>query len=242
MNAKLIGLSLGMLGLGACVAPMGAWHDNGSPSSPYGIPTASKPSGLPSSGGQPLPSEDSIYAWDGGVVDAQKPGSVEEGTPSHDVQPTEGGRMYILELYQEAIDERDALQLEVTALNASLEQAQNSIDDFVKRLARADAIAGSMTTERDRLRQENADLAARVVTAQIRRLEAEKILLESKLEWFRETEPEKSVELPPVSPLLPPLSNGTAPKSMFDSSAHDPSTHDAGALPSETVENEDTEG
>jgi len=217
MNSKLIGLSLGWIGLGACVAPMGAWPDNGSPSSPYGIPSASQPKGLPSSGSQPLmPTEDSIYAWDGGVVDAPKPGSVEEGSPSHDVQPTEGGRMYILELYQEAIDERDALQLEVTALNASLEHAQNSIDDYVKRLARSDAIAGSMTNERDRLRQENADLAARVVTAQIRRLEAEKLLLESKLEWFREVEPESQgpVELPPVSPLLPPLTTESETKTM----------------------------
>ena len=219
MNSKLIGLSLGMIGLGACVAPMGAWPDNGSPSSPYGIPTASQSTGLPNPDGKRLlPAEDSIYAWDGGVVDAPKPGSVEEGTPSHEVQPTEGGRMYILELYQEAIDERDALQLEVTALNASLEQAQNSIDDYATRLARSDAIASSMTAERDRLRQENADLAARVVTAQIRRLESEKLLLESKLEWFHETEPEKSVELPPVSPLLPPLTTESASKNMTDPS------------------------
>ena len=217
MNSKLIGLSIGLVGLGACVAPMGAWPDTGSPSSPYGIPSASQPTGLSTPSRQPLmPTENSIYAWDGGVVDAAKPGSVKEGAPSHDVQPTEGGRMYILELYQEAIDERDALQLEVSALNASLEHAQRSIDEYVKRLARADAIASSMTTERDRLRQENADLAARVVTAQIRRLEAEKVLLESKLEWFREVEPERQVELPTVSPLLPPLSTEAASKSALD--------------------------
>ncbi len=212
MNPKYIALSLGMLGLGACVAPMGTWPDHNSPSSPYGIPSAPGAQGVSSPSKKlGMPVEESIYAWDGGVVDAAKPGSVKEGVPSHDVQPTEGGRMYILELYQEAIDERDSLQLEVTALNASLEQAQLAIDDYVQRLSRSDARAATLTTERDRLRNENADLAARIVTAQIRRLEAEKVLLESKLEWFRETEPVPAAVLPTVSPLLPPLENEGAP-------------------------------
>jgi len=215
MNTKLIGASLALLGLGACVAPMGSWPESGSPSSPYGIPSAPQSASLIGQTGRSAkPTADPIYAWDGGVVDAPKPGSVREGAPNHDVQPTEGGRMYILELYQEAIDDRDALQLEVTALNASLEQAQLAIDDYIKRLARAETIADSMTTERDRLRQENADLASRVVTAQIRRLEAEKLLLESKLEWFRETEPELTKDLPPVSPLLPPLETEPNSKPM----------------------------
>ncbi len=43
----------------------------------------------------------------------------------------------------------------------------------------------ALEAERARLQEENFDLAGRLVTAQIRRLESEKILLESKIEWQR---------------------------------------------------------
>ena len=187
MKPNLMIVSICALAWSGCVAPMSGLPHTGSPSSPYGIPsTIYSPTDDGSNVGQSDPSSDPIYAWDGGVVDSPEPGSVVEGDPSHDVQPTSNGRMYILELYQEAIDERDALQLEVTALNAALERAQFEMDDFTNRTTKLSARMDALILERDQLRKENSDLAARVVTAQVRRLEAEKLLLESKLEWFRE--------------------------------------------------------
>ncbi|MFT5284434.1 MAG: hypothetical protein ACI8TQ_000590 [Planctomycetota bacterium] len=189
MNPKLLIVSACALALSGCVAPMSGLSNSGNSSAPYGMPSnvyspASDTDGM----GAADPDNDPIYAWDGGVVDSPDAGSVVEGDPNHDVQPTSNGRMYILELYQDAIDERDALQLEVTALNAALERAQFEMDDFASRTTKIQAMVDKLTMERDQLRQENSDLAARVVTAQIRRLEAEKLLLESKLEWFRQAD------------------------------------------------------
>ena len=189
MNPKLMIVSFCALALSGCVAPMSGLPNTGSPSSPYGIPSGVYSPATDTDGmGAKDPENDPIYAWDGGVVDSPAPGTVVEGDPNHDVQPTSNGRMYILELYQDAIDERDALQLEVTALNAALERAQLEMDDFARRTSKIQTMLDTLTVERDQLRKDNSELAARVVTAQIRRLEAEKLLLESKLEWFRDAD------------------------------------------------------
>ena len=189
----------------ACVAPMsGDWRAatltgepraTTSPSSPYGAPRLSEASATPSmfqtEGEYPL------YSRDGGVVDSPVPGSVRRGAPTHDVESTGPGRMYILELYQVAIEERDTLQLEVTALNHALKRTHSELDATTAAYAiRGDELV-VLVRERDRLRAESEDLTARLVTAQIRRLESEKLLIESKLEWYRG---------------LPP----TPPKAMFE--------------------------
>jgi chromosome segregation ATPase len=104
----------------------------------------------------------------------------------HEMQPTETGRMYILELYQQAIDERDALEQDVADLTAALRDTQDRLETRDTELAAGTARAADLDARMEGLLAENQDLAARLATAQIRRLEAEQALLESKLHWLRQ--------------------------------------------------------
>ncbi len=161
------------LSLGACLAPTGTWTHGDFETSGGRNPRTSADYDHP------------LYARDGGVVDAQGPGTVERNrSPAHDVEQKGTGRMYILELYQGAIDERDVLSLEVTALTTSLERARAEIEGLGRELAESRAALQVLGEERERWTADRAELTARLVTAQIRRLESEKLLLESKLEWY----------------------------------------------------------
>jgi len=140
--------------------------------------------------GSSVSQEKPLYAWDGGVVEpsAQPASQPQRGAPAdpvHGVQPTGSGRMYILELYQKAIDERDALEVETSALTAALERSQADLEAARATAAELDAEVLELEARVDVLGSENAELADRLITAQIRRLEAEKLLLEAKLEWHR---------------------------------------------------------
>lgn len=182
--------------VGGCVAPM-AYEWQQSVPAEHRFPNGSQATG-PRSEVDTAPGlfqergQYPLYSRDGGVVDSRKPGSVTEDTPSHDVDKAAPGRMYILELYQAAIDERDALQLEVAALNRALERTKNDLAATTAAFdARGEELARS-ERQRSRLQAENEDLTARLVTAQIRRLEAEKVLIESRLEWYRGLPPTPS--------------------------------------------------
>ncbi|MCC7011049.1 MAG: hypothetical protein IT454_00690 [Planctomycetes bacterium] len=124
--------------------------------------------------------ESRLYARDGSVVaDGERAAS--NSGPQRELAPSEGGRMYILELYQKAIDERDALALESRTLQGDVEalkQALAARDATVaEQLAKLEQLSG----ENRRLVEENVELAARLTTAQIRRLQVEKILLEARV-------------------------------------------------------------
>ena len=93
--------------------------------------------------------------------------------------------MYILELYQKAIDERDALELETRSLQSELDGARASLANTDRESAALQAQIAQLSAENKRLLDENVELAARLTTAQIRRLQVEKILLESRLEELR---------------------------------------------------------
>ena len=123
-----------------------------------------------------------LYARDGSVVAASPRGEV---TPSeelvHDLQPSSGGRMYILELYQQVLDERDALQLELRRVGAENERARAQTAEVEAALAALEASFAALDAEKRALLEENLDLAGRLTTAQIRRLEAERLLLEARI-------------------------------------------------------------
>jgi regulator of replication initiation timing len=89
--------------------------------------------------------------------------------------------MYILELYQNVIEERDVLSREVIALGDELERARQALLSADQHGAELEARLAAAAEENQRLRAENVDLAGRLTTAQIRRLQAEKILLEQRL-------------------------------------------------------------
>ena len=136
---------------------------------------------------QPAPG-DPLYAWDGGVVNAPEPGGI---APSADpsargLEPSLQGRMHILELYQEVLDERDALQDEVDALRASLSAANERTENARSISSVEQARIAELEQERSALIEENRALVGRLTTAQIRRLETEKLLLETQIAWHDE--------------------------------------------------------
>lgn len=137
--------------------------------------------------GNDQPPEPPLLGWNGDVVEASPPGnSVEENAASRALDPEPGGRTYIIELYQQALDERDALAQKVDELTRSLALAQSTLAGSADNLRGLEERLGGFETENQRLQRENEELSARLATAQIRRLEAEKLLLEAQIRWHRE--------------------------------------------------------
>jgi hypothetical protein len=121
-----------------------------------------------------------LYARDGSVVASEpREKAAQPEDPKHELSSHDGSRVYLLELYQKAMDEKDALVLEVKSLNA---QMVREVSEHATTTKERDALAlrdQAATVELEKLKNENFDLQARLVTAQIRRLEAEKMLLEN---------------------------------------------------------------
>jgi len=126
-----------------------------------------------------------LYARDGSVVQADGRANTQRSGPAAERLPQEGSRTFMLELYQKAIDEKEALALEIKNLEATLEKSRSELAAALKLTEELQKKHDALEAERARLQEESFDLAARLVTAQIRRLESEKILLESKIEWQR---------------------------------------------------------
>jgi hypothetical protein len=128
-----------------------------------------------------------LYARDGSVVDASgQDRAREESTAApRELAPSEGGRLYILELYQKAIDQRDSLEKEARALQTELERVKQTLVGSETDAEGLQARVAQLTADNKRLLDENVDLAARLATAQIRRLQVEKILLESRIDAIK---------------------------------------------------------
>ena len=124
-----------------------------------------------------------LYARDGSAV--QGAGSVAAEPPRHDAGVPGASRMSLLELYQKALEEKENYVREVQALQASVEHASETQAQLQRERDEARTRVAALEEETLRARADNADLAARLVTAQIRRLEAEKLLLETRLEALR---------------------------------------------------------
>jgi hypothetical protein len=127
-----------------------------------------------------------LYARDGSVVGEQAPGSVAvvpEGSRS--VAPDSGTRWTLLEQYQEAISKNEDLEFELAAMASALDQGELREQQLA---ARIDALQQELEAMKSRvvaLEDQNIELASRLTTAQIRRLQSEKLLLEAKLDWKR---------------------------------------------------------
>ena len=139
-----------------------------------------QPLSAPASQQQPL------LGWDGGVVDGATQGSVaQEGEPVRGLEPSATGRMHIIELYQRVLDERDALTAEVDSVNRSLDETNAALAAERTKSADLEVRLAALEESHRRSMEENRELAARLATSQIRRLEAEKLLLETRLEEAR---------------------------------------------------------
>lgn len=158
----------------------------------------------------PPPTQPSVlYARDGTPVPV---GAQPVGDGSVPHTPTVGAesRTFLLELYQETVDAKEALEREVRSLHADVSELRTSLAAREAELQAERGRAEGLEAERQRLSGENAELAARLVTAQIRRLEAERLLLESKVEWLRAQESARASSDMPLDESAPARSGTSA--------------------------------
>jgi hypothetical protein len=166
------------------------WQQSGRyrPETPRTDPTAAQDDAAASQAEERM-----LYGWDGGVVDARPQGRVVEQERTRGLESSATGRLHIIELYQQVLDERDALTKEVAKLNAALAKTEQSLVGERGGTGTLQSEIESLKLEQERLLTQNQELAARLTHAQIRRLEAEKLLLQSRIEEHRaapkETDP-----------------------------------------------------
>ena len=157
-------------------------------------PEATTPGAVPTANLDPTQaagaaSQDSpLLGWGGDVVEAPRAGAVREVSRvgSRGLQESVEGRMHIIELYQSVLDERDQLLTEVDALQSALSKSQQQLNDERSQAAAQSTRIEALEEGKRRLLSENTELAGRLTTAQLRRLEAEKLLLETQLAWHQE--------------------------------------------------------
>ena len=137
---------------------------------------------------EPEPWAPTAPAWETrsyeGVIEPANPGEVTWSSwPTHesDAEP-QGSRMFLLERYQEVVDERDGMAREIMGLNAMMDAMSVQIAALEVDLSAANTTCADRRAEMDRMMAENTALAERLTTAQIARLEAERILLEESIE------------------------------------------------------------
>jgi hypothetical protein len=163
-SVKILVLSVLACGLGAC----------------HLLPGTNKVAPEPVQKTAPVVAESVLYARDGSIVTPQgvAPGA---GLPRREVQGAEDSRSKILELYQRVVEERDKLTLELTARDAEISQIRKTLELEVARSNEFEARVRTAEQTTAELCSQNLELAARLTTAQIRGLEAEKRWLELSL-------------------------------------------------------------
>lgn len=124
-----------------------------------------------------------LYGRDGRPVGSSSGNTTRVGAPVHAVEGGEGSRMYLLELYQQAIDEKESLLREVEALNAAQARAQADLERANAETTALRGENGELKAEIERLTSRTLELSSRLTTAQIGRLRSEKLLLEAKIHW-----------------------------------------------------------
>lgn len=129
-----------------------------------------------------------LYGRDGTPVEPQQPGAVvTTNRPINDgVSADDGGsRSLMLDKYAEAVEQRDEMRHANEGLQAALEMAEERARGLDEQLVALQAAFDQLSSEKKEADTRAIDLAARLATAQIARLEAERALLEATLEWRR---------------------------------------------------------
>jgi hypothetical protein len=122
-----------------------------------------------------MPAANLAYGWDGEPVG-------ENVAALHELESDNSTRGNLVEWYADAIADKEALQ-------GSLMFERDKVDTLSRDLETAQAVAAvdaqeiaALKAEITKLELDHKDLEARLVTAQIRRLESEKLLLQDRLE------------------------------------------------------------
>lgn len=129
-----------------------------------------------------------LYGRDGTPVGASAPGQVTQtARPINDgVDPAPAGtRSVLLDMYAESNKERERLQVANEDLEMALRLSEQRAQDLEQQLLALQAQYDQLGAEKQTADQRCFDLAARLATAQIARLEAERALLQATIEWRR---------------------------------------------------------
>jgi len=163
-----IALAAGML-LSGCLIPV-------QQAQPVDIKSATPPGPAPAVEGK-------LYARDGTPVDTGPKGSMRvEAEPKREIGEAEGSRASLLELYTNAVAEKNALTEEVLNLRVALDMERHNVAVGIDERTVLRTEMTKLIRERDAAKTESMDLAARLTTAQIARLETQKQLLEIQIE------------------------------------------------------------
>jgi len=137
---------------------------------------------------RPGSAETPLYGFDGSPVGANQPGTITEtNKPINsgvDPEPT-GSRGTLLNLYTAAAENVQVLTTRNEDLQMGMDRAENRAYDLDQQLKALQAAYDTLGGEMQAVQTQNQELAGRLATAQIARLEAERALLEATLEWRR---------------------------------------------------------
>ena len=144
-------------------------------------PSASAPTGWEYGATAP---GSTLYGRDGSPVGTAQNGAVTvtDQPLAHGLEPTGGSRLVLLELYQQAVDERDELLMEVEGQHEMMNAADSRMTALEAQAAALQTKLDHATLERNSLKAQTHDLAERLVTAQLKRLESEKRYLEAAIQ------------------------------------------------------------
>jgi hypothetical protein len=142
------------------------------------------PTGLYGRDGRPV----GVQSRDGSPVVASAPGAVTQTPhPMNDGVVSEaavgGSRGTMLDKYLAVVDELEILRPENEDLHLALEMSELRANDFSEQLKSMQIAYDELGKSKQAADSQTYELAARLATAQIARLEAERALLEATLEW-----------------------------------------------------------
>ena len=137
-------------------------------------------SGWGDTSGATLYAHDGSPVGTGGAWDGAPQGS-SIGAPDRGLSEDPGSRFLLLDRYQEVLDDRDHLEVELAGVQAELDQAWARIDQLEQRLSTLDTDFSTRGEELAQARSRITDLADRLVTAEIHRLEAERRWYEAEI-------------------------------------------------------------
>lgn len=121
-----------------------------------------------------------LYGRDGTPVGVgAKPGVSTTTEPlNHSIESTGGTRNKILDMYQDAVSDRESLEMELALMDQERNQSMQQTERLNARILQLEADNASFEASSATLKAQAFELAERLATAQLRRLEAEKALLE----------------------------------------------------------------
>lgn len=132
-----------------------------------------------------------LYARDGRAVAVDgtpRAMPVANEAPLHGLEPRGESRMQLLDLYQRVVGDKEGLAAEVRALEDALEKERAERTEIERERGDLRARVATLEQSLEGAQAERDELVARLTTAQIRRLEAEKLLLENEISSRRTAE------------------------------------------------------